>query len=227
MRQAIVYLTFGCFLLLLIPSCSIEKRRYTNGFHIERISKSKNADHRQNDAVAATEAQLPETADDPISLATAQTVAADTLALDTALTSPTTAAHTAATKPRKANKIAEHARTHLTKRIDLETTISSPESTVDAEKPSALAIVTMVVIALGLLVLLLAMTVFEGWAALGYVILGVMIIILGFLLGLLTLLIDTRKNKKIPIAFYILFVLAALISIWVLFGLLFSKLGWI
>jgi uncharacterized membrane protein len=212
-------------LLLLIPSCTLEKRRYMGGYHFERISKPKDmvrldkTESLDSLNVASVQSSSSKIVLDSIAIQgqdhTVRTTASECIPEKTA-----TAAETRTTTDR-AKKVPVPV--FEQKRWDAQ--VQQPNDEKETQSTSILAIITIALAIIAMLLLVLAMFAIDGWAALGYVILATLVAIVSLVIGILTLVIDKPKNLKIPIAFYVFFIVMMLISLWVVGGILLARLG--
>ena len=226
MRISLATLLISCLLMLLIPSCSIEKRRYTGGFHIDRIGKAKESPKPEEADVARQEPSPSSTSTVATHNRPSSATEVDSTSAPTPPVQRTPAPKATPTaQPSKSARNIEHMAARITKRMGIEGRLTSPEEPMENTRTSPLAIASMIVAFVGFLLIFVGIVAFESWASIGYIFLGVFIIIISFILGILTFLIDKRKQRKIPVLFYVVFALTAIISLWVLGGLLLMKLG--
>jgi hypothetical protein len=64
--------------------------------------------------------------------------------------------------------------------------------------------------------------VISGWAALGYAILSILLALVAFVVGMIAILLDSKKERTIPILFYPFFGIVALVALITMLALLFS-----
>ena len=224
-------LLFPAFLMLTVAfqSCTIEKRLYTKGYHIQRHGQlsektpgSKDKEIATEQAVAKSNSPLP----------------SDTLLrAHNAITKPVAAPAPMASNPATSRAkdtqrglrrnpipstqmkgIWNHAFQSERPAIPGEEEVAKEEAT----KYSTLAIVSMVLASAAILTYLLAIFVITGWAALGYAIISILLALAAFVVGMIAILLDSKTERKIPIVFYPLFGIVAFVALITVAAFLFS-----
>jgi hypothetical protein len=222
------YFLFIATIIVLLNSCTIEKRRYTGGYHVDWIKNTGEVQNRR------TPMQVEKTELD--------------LSRNNQTTPPDSSDQIEASLNRQKDqepRPSEDAAISINKTITSKTKKGLPEIQIKSilpshpyagEKPQAtdakddetvsiLSIISMVCAIIATIILLVAMTLLSGWVALGYIVMSVVAFSFAVVFGTLALIIDKSKAKKLSLAFYILFVLSCIISLWVWGGLILSKAG--
>jgi hypothetical protein len=217
-------------IIVLLNACTIEKRRYTGGYHVD-WNKNTSEVQKHNTPVPTekTELDLSSTKQTTTPTSSDQKEVSLNVQKDHEPSLPST-------EETNTKKIS----TSKTKKGLKETRIKSiiPSHLYAGDKPQAtdatddapdsiLSIISMVCAIIGAIILFVSLTVLTGWVALGYVVMSVVAFSFATVFGTLALLIDKTKGKKLSLAFYILFVLSCFICLWVWGGLLLSKWGFI
>jgi hypothetical protein len=215
-------------IIVLLNACTIEKRRYTGGYHVDwNKNTSEVQNHKKPVQVKHAEPDLCVNKQTTPLDSSDQMEASLKVQKDPEPSLP-------ATEEKNAKKISGS----KTKKGWPEMRIKSivPSHPYAGDKPqeiddtddapaSILSIISMVCAIVGLIVLILSLTILTGWEALGYAVMSVVVFSFAVVFGTLALIIDKSKAKKLSLAFYILFALSCIISLWVWGGLLLSKAG--
>jgi hypothetical protein len=227
MKNTRAFFCVFCLFLFMIQSCTIEKRRYMGGYHIDRFKTAKTNTPNEKPEVAE-KAQL-ETGQTPANVdpSLATTPEIDTTQQQSTPEPKPLAKDDSKSSSRgaKTTKFLDRVDAGVQKAFGYETQVSRPTENDETAKTSVLAIVSIAIAVLAALLFVLAIFVFEGWAALGYVVLAIMVTILSWLIGILAIVLDRKKGRRLPILFYILFGLTSILSLWFIIGFTLSKLG--
>ncbi len=224
-------LLFPILLMLTVAfqSCTIEKRHYTKGYHIQRngqlaeksrASKTDRIAHEQSaqksDATQPSDTLLPPH-NEPIIPVAATSSAASNLATpktkDTEVDIRRNGAPSARIQKTWKN-------TFQSRRPALpDDALGSKE---EEKRYSALAIASIIITVMAIFTYLLAILVISGWAALGYAILSILLALVAFVVGMIAILLDSKTERTIPILFYPFFGIVALVALITLLAFLLS-----
>jgi hypothetical protein len=224
-------LSFSILLMLTLAfqSCTIEKRHYTKGYHIQRngqlaeksrASKTDRVAHEQSDQISdatqPSDTLLPPR-NEPISPVAATTSTPSSLATpktkDTEVIVRRNGAPSAHIQ--KAWKNAFQSRRPALP----DDALGSKE---EEKRYSALAIASIIITVIAIFTYFLTILVISGWAALGYAILSILLALVAFVVGMIAILLDSKTERTIPILFYPFFGIVALVALITLLALLFS-----
>jgi hypothetical protein len=211
------FLLYSAF--LLFQSCTIEKRRYTSGYHITRNGQKQEIVLEPKTQVIAPS----EYSSSSFERADSSRVTPAQAILDHHLLTPKDSLenHIAKTADRAKHNCTAFVNT--TKGIgpirrtwsnQFPSSINSfSKEEEEGQEKSILAYLTMFITLLAILTLLIASFVATGWASLGYFILSIMIAVPACILGIIALATAQKNNRRIPVAFYPFFILSCVATL--------------